>query len=98
MPSIASTNSPRISGRSGLPAHAFLFGEDQGRYLLATGAPEAVAADAARAGVALTRLGLAGGDALTVAGSGAISVAELKRLNEAWLPAFMEDDAAAGEG
>jgi phosphoribosylformylglycinamidine synthase len=73
-----------------LPAHAFLFGEDQARYVVATPNPEAFAAAAARAGVAVARLGLTGGDALTVAGSGAISIAELRRINEAWLPAFME--------
>ncbi len=72
-----------------LPAHAYLFGEDQARYLVVTARPEEVARGAARAGVALTRLGLTGGDALTVAGAGAISVAELRRINEAWLPAYM---------
>jgi phosphoribosylformylglycinamidine synthase len=71
------------------PPHAILFGEDQARYIMVTAAPEAVAADAARAGIALQRLGLTGGDALTVAGAGAISVSELRRINEAWLPAYM---------
>jgi phosphoribosylformylglycinamidine (FGAM) synthase-like enzyme len=75
-----------------LAAHAFLFGEDQGRYLLATPHPESVAASAGRAGVAALRLGLTGGDAVTVAGSGAISVQELRRINEAWLPSYMEGD------
>ncbi|HUK58180.1 MAG TPA: phosphoribosylformylglycinamidine synthase subunit PurL [Stellaceae bacterium] len=72
-----------------LPAHAYLFGEDQARYLIVTARPEEMAKGAARAGVALTRLGLTGGDALTVAGAGAISVQELRRINEAWLPAYM---------
>jgi phosphoribosylformylglycinamidine synthase len=72
-----------------LAPHAYLFGEDQARYLLATPRPEAVAEAGRRAGVMVTRLGLTGGDALTVAGAGAISVAELRRLNEAWLPAYM---------
>ncbi|HXQ53133.1 MAG TPA: phosphoribosylformylglycinamidine synthase subunit PurL [Stellaceae bacterium] len=79
-----------ISAATALPGHAFLFGEDQARYIMVTGAPEAVAADAARAGVAVTRLGLTGGDALTVAGAGAISVSDLRRMNEAWFPAYME--------
>jgi len=72
------------------PAHALLFGEDQARYVMVTAHPEAVAAEAARAGVSLTRLGLTDGDALTVAGAGAISVSELRQVNEAWLPAYME--------
>jgi phosphoribosylformylglycinamidine synthase len=73
----------------GPPAHAFLFGEDQGRYLIATAEPEAVTRLAEAAGVPVRRLGTAGGDTLTVESAGAISTAELRRINEAWLPAFM---------
>jgi phosphoribosylformylglycinamidine synthase len=79
-----------IAATGTAPPHAYFFGEDQARYVLATAQPEAVAAEAARAGVSLTRLGLTGGDALTVAGAGAISVSELRQVNEAWLPAYME--------
>jgi phosphoribosylformylglycinamidine synthase subunit PurL len=71
------------------PAHTFLFGEDQGRYLLTSGDPDAVTKAAAAAGVPLLRLGRTGGDALTVAGAGAISTAELREINEAWLPRYM---------
>ena len=74
----------------GLAAHAFLFGEDQGRYLIATAAPDVVKANAHKAGVPVIALGMTGGDQLTVKGAGAISVVELKRLNEAWLPSYME--------
>jgi phosphoribosylformylglycinamidine synthase subunit PurL len=35
------------------------------------------------------RLGTTGGDSLTVEGADAISTAELRRINEAWLPAYM---------
>jgi phosphoribosylformylglycinamidine synthase len=73
----------------GLPAHAFLFGEDQGRYLLATDAADAVLAAAAAAQVPALNLGTTGGDALTVEGRGAISTAELRRIHEAWLPGYM---------
>jgi phosphoribosylformylglycinamidine synthase subunit PurL len=78
-----------VSPPPGLPAHAFLFGEDQGRYLLVTVSPDAVAAAAAKAGVAVLRLGITDGDALTVGGAGAISVGELQRIHEAWLPRYM---------
>jgi phosphoribosylformylglycinamidine synthase len=67
----------------------FLFGEDQGRYVLAVRNVEAVAARAAQAGVPLLALGTTGGASLTVDGRGAISVDELRRANEAWLPAYM---------
>jgi len=73
----------------GLPAHAFLFGEDQGRYLLATAEPDAVLTSAADASVPVLRLGLSGGDALTLPGADAISIEELRRINEAWLPNYM---------
>jgi phosphoribosylformylglycinamidine synthase II len=73
----------------GIPAHAFWFGEDQARYVVATGDPEGVTARLRAAGVPVLSLGTTGGDALTLAGGGAISSAELRRINEAWLPAYM---------
>jgi phosphoribosylformylglycinamidine synthase len=78
-----------ITSLAGIPAHAFLFGEDQARYVLATTAPEAVLAAAEKAGVPALTLGRVGGDQLTLAGGNAISVVELLRLNEAWLPNYM---------
>jgi phosphoribosylformylglycinamidine synthase subunit PurL len=72
-----------------VPLHAYLFGEDQARYVLTTTVPDTVLAAAATAGVAATRLGVTAGAALTVHGAGAISTSELKRVNEAWLPAYM---------
>ncbi|HYM72402.1 MAG TPA: AIR synthase-related protein, partial [Stellaceae bacterium] len=78
-----------VRAPSGAPAHAFWFGEDQGRYVLTTSDPDAVLARLGAAGVAVRRLGTTGGDSLTVEGTGAISTAELRRINEAWLPAYM---------
>jgi phosphoribosylformylglycinamidine synthase II len=78
-----------VTGLAGIPMHAFLFGEDQARYVLATAAPETVLANAQAAGVPALTLGRVGGDQLTLAGGNAISVAELLRLNEAWLPNYM---------
>ena len=72
-----------------LPAHALLFGEDQARYALTAAQPDDLLAAARQAGVAAQILGKTGGDALTIRDIGAISVAELRRINEAWLPAYM---------
>jgi phosphoribosylformylglycinamidine synthase len=72
-----------------LPAHAFLFGEDQGRYALTAPQPDALLEAARQAGVPALILGKTGGDALTLSNGGAISVVELRRINEAWLPAYM---------
>lgn len=67
----------------------FLFGEDQGRYVLTTTEPESLLAAAESAGVPARVIGRTGGAALTVSGEVAISVADLKRVNEEWLPAYM---------
>jgi phosphoribosylformylglycinamidine synthase len=65
-----------------------LFGEDQARYIIATAAPEAIEAKAGAASVPIRRLGITGGDALTLAGD-SIAVAALKDAHEGWLPAYM---------
>jgi phosphoribosylformylglycinamidine synthase len=71
------------------PFHAWLFGEDQGRYLIATGHPDDVLARAKEAGVPAVVIGRTGGSALTLAGSGTISLAELRNAHEGWLPSYM---------
>jgi phosphoribosylformylglycinamidine synthase len=78
---------------SGLPRNAWLFGEDQARYLIETGDPERVLTLARDAGVPARRIGTVRGHGsaaeLTLSGAGAISVAELRAANEAWLPGYM---------
>jgi phosphoribosylformylglycinamidine synthase len=68
---------------------AFWFGEDQGRYLLATPDPAALLAAAKGAGVPAALLGTTGGDALTVPGAPPISLARLAEAHEGWLPRYM---------
>ena len=75
----------------GIPPHAFWFGEDQGRYVVTAPAlalPEIDAA-AKQAGVSVMRLGLTGGEELTLPGERPISVAQLKNRHESWLPDYM---------
>lgn len=79
----------QITLPDGLPAHAAAFGEDQGRYLLTTTQPQAVETAARTRNIPVRYLGQTGGDQLTVAGAGTNSVAELRRTNDAWLPAYM---------
>jgi phosphoribosylformylglycinamidine synthase len=57
------------------------FGEDQGRYLVT--APAEIIIDGA------TRIGTVGGDALVLNGE-TVALAELKRINEATLPAMIK--------
>jgi phosphoribosylformylglycinamidine synthase len=69
--------------------HAWCFGEDQGRYLIETADPAALLAEARNESIYSYAIGMIGGDALTLPGAGAISLAELKAANEAWLPEYM---------
>ncbi|HEV8679703.1 MAG TPA: AIR synthase related protein, partial [Stellaceae bacterium] len=83
---------PPPAGEGGvgvMPPHAWLFGEDQARYLIETADPAALLREAAALRVPARRIGTVGGGALTLPGAGAISVAELKAANEAWLPGYM---------
>jgi phosphoribosylformylglycinamidine synthase subunit PurL len=71
-------------------AHAFWFGEDQARYVLAV-APEkapAIMTQAKAAGVLATRIGVAGGAALVLGGN-RLAVADLKAAHEAFFPRLM---------
>jgi phosphoribosylformylglycinamidine synthase II len=76
-------------GPAGLPGHARLFGEDQARYLIETATPEVVLAAAESMGIYAQCIGTVGTDELTLSAAGAISVAELRAANEAWLPDYM---------
>jgi phosphoribosylformylglycinamidine synthase len=78
----------------GAPAHAFAFGEDQGRYVVTAGDPAPVLAAAEAAGAPALVLGRTGGLSLTVAGADATSVADLKAAFEGWLPGYMAAPAS----
>jgi len=67
------------------------FGEDQARYVVTCPAAKAeeVLAAAEAMGAPARKLGLTGGDALTFAGQGTISVAALQAAHEGWLPRYM---------
>ncbi len=74
----------------GLPAHAWWFGEDQARYVLAVADPGAMLAAATAAGVPARKLGRAGGDGLKLAGGATILIEELRAAHERFFPAWME--------
>jgi phosphoribosylformylglycinamidine synthase subunit PurL len=72
------------------PAHALLFGEDQGRYLVTTGDAESVLADARADGVPACVIGRVTDDArLTLAPHDSISLDMLRSGHEGWLPDYM---------
>ena len=72
-----------------VPSHAFFYGEDQARYLIATGSADQVLADAKKAGVPATVIGHSGGPSLIVKGLVSLKLDDIKTAHEAWLPAYM---------
>ncbi|WP_375464410.1 phosphoribosylformylglycinamidine synthase subunit PurL [uncultured Methylobacterium sp.] len=82
---------------AGMPAHAYLFGEDQGRYLIAVEAEAAtdILYSASAQGIDAAVVGVTEGDGLTLPGGESISVAELRASHEGWLPAYMASLPAA---
>ncbi len=74
-----------------LPLHAFLFGEDQARYVITAREAEAgkIMAEAARAAVPAMVLGVTTGASLTLPGETPISIDEMQSAHEGWLPSFM---------
>jgi phosphoribosylformylglycinamidine synthase II len=75
--------------RGGVPSYAFLFGEDQARYVITTNNPELVLEQAAVDGVSASVIGVTGGATLKISEADSISVAELTQVHEGWLPAYM---------
>jgi phosphoribosylformylglycinamidine synthase len=72
-------------------SHAFFFGEDQGRYVLTAppGQSGAIAEAAKQRGVALSRIGVTGGETLRLGGAAPLALAALAEAYESWLPAAM---------
>ena len=74
-------------------AHIFLFGEDQGRYLVATREPERIIARAMAAQVNVAGVGEAGGRAFASKELFSIPLDELRAAHEGWMPALMNTPA-----
>ena len=68
---------------------SFWFGEDQGRYVIATRAADALAELAKISGIPLTRLGQTGGPDIKMSNVGSIAVESLRHAHESWLPGYM---------
>ena len=74
-----------------LPPHAWLFGEDQARYLVATDANSInpILSTARALGVPAKVVGKAGGDRISAEGAFDVSLSGLKERWAGWLPALM---------
>jgi len=73
---------------------AFLFGEDQARYVLAASQSEGrrILADAKSQGVPALLLGTTGGHKIMIEGGGDMALHTLKRVHESWFPAYMSGE------
>ena len=71
--------------------HAWLFGEDQARYLLAVDeySVNPIISTAKDKGMSAQIVGKIGGDRISAAGAFDVSLAGLREKHEAWLPDFM---------
>ena len=72
-----------------VPLHAWLFGEDQARYIVTVTDPDGFLHRARAARVPAAVIGQTGGESLTVDGAYTISVSELRAAHESWLPTYM---------
>jgi phosphoribosylformylglycinamidine synthase len=70
-------------------AHGFLFGEDQGRYLIATADPDPIIAAGRAAGLNIALAGQAGGADLVCHELFRIPLDALRAAHEGWMPAYM---------
>jgi phosphoribosylformylglycinamidine synthase len=75
---------------TGIPSHAFFYGEDQARYLIASGSGDDILEAARKAGVPAVLLGYSGGAQLIVEGLVSLPLAEIRQAHEGWLPAYMD--------
>ena len=75
------------------PAHAWLFGEDQGRYVLTTKDAADLLAAADSAGVVAMQIGITGGKELSLLGGAKeMPLSALSDANEGWLPDYMSGE------
>jgi phosphoribosylformylglycinamidine synthase len=74
-----------------IPGHAFWFGEDQARYLVAVPDHAGFTRIAEAAGIPAVRLGTSGGQDLTLPDGGTISIAALREAHDRFFPAWMND-------
>ncbi len=79
-----------VAAPAALPVMGWWFGEDQARYLVATRDPKQLLGEAAKLGIPARTVGLSvAAPALTVGGAGAISLEDLRRAHEDFLPSYM---------
>ena len=71
------------------PPHAWLFGEDQARYIVSLADPAVLLEAARHNGIPARVIGTTGGDDLTLSSGQTISLNDLAAVHESWLPGYM---------
>jgi len=84
------TGARMFTGPREIPSHAYWFGEDQGRYVLAVPDAGALIRAAEAAGLPAVRIGTSGGQDLTLPDGGTISVRALRAAHERFFPSWMD--------
>jgi phosphoribosylformylglycinamidine synthase subunit PurL len=79
-----------FTGPRDIPSHAYWYGEDQGRYVLAVPDAAAFVRTAEAASVPAVRIGTSGGQDLTLPDGGTISVRALRAAHERFFPSWMD--------
>ncbi len=80
-----------------MPGFAWWFGEDQARYLVGTADADGLLKEAAKLGISAKVLGtFSKSAALTLQGAQSISLDDLRRVHEGWLPAYMSAPVTKG--
>ena len=80
-----------LNEQTDLPSYAYLFGEDQARYLVATSYSDAVLTRAKTAGVSARIVGHATNDGrLTLTNDDSIPLCVIRSAHEDWLPKYMQ--------
>ena len=88
---MAGNTGVRLStGPRDIPGHAYWFGEDQGRYVVAVADSATMLRVAETAGIAAIRIGTTGGQDLTLPDGGTISIARLRAAHERFFPSWMD--------
>ncbi|WP_409434049.1 phosphoribosylformylglycinamidine synthase subunit PurL [Litorimonas sp. RW-G-Af-16] len=87
----ASNIGMHLRGAIGTPTHAWLFGEDQARYLIAVEehSVNPVISTAKSKGVPAQVVGTVGGDRIKADNAFDVTISGLRERNEAWLPELM---------
>lgn len=86
---LASKQGFTLAAQTAVAPHAFLFGEDQARYLVAVKNAAEVLAAAKAAGVEASLVGKAGGADIAVEGLFTLPLADLRSAHEGWMPEYM---------